>query len=356
MWRQWLGSLSQDMAVDLGTNHTRVYARERGIVFQEPSVVTINTRTGAVAALGRDARHMIDKTPPHLTTHRPIAKGVIADFEVAEQLLTVCLESAHQGTWMFLPRPRVIMTVPLEMTEVERKAAEDAALSAGAREVFLVEAPMAGALGARMPLMESVGNFVIDCGGGMTQMAVVSLGGVVTWKSIPIGGDELNRMIVQYARDVFGLLIGEQVAEEAKIRIGSAVNTLETARMPLRGRDALTGLPREVPVTDAHIREALAKSIRTMVDAAKSTLERTPPELVADVYERGIVLYGGGALLKGFDELLSKELQVPVRVAEDPMTCVVRGAGSLLDQQTLLSDIALPSTVATHRAWWRRFL
>jgi rod shape-determining protein MreB len=344
------------MAIDLGTVHTRVYAKDRGIVFQEPSVVTMNTRTGNVVALGRDARHMIDKTPPHLTTHRPITKGVIADFEVAEQLLTVCLESVHQGSWSLLPRPRVVMTVPLEMTEVERKAAEDAALSAGARDVFLVEAPMAGALGARMPVMESVGNFVIDFGGGMTQMAVVSLGGVVTWKSITTGGEELNRMIVQYARDVFGLLVGEQVAEEVKMRIGSAIASLETNRLPLRGRDALSGLPREVQVTDAHIREALAPSVRTMIDAAKSTIERTPPELVADVYERGIVLYGGGALLKGIDELLAKELQVPVRVAEDPTTCLVRGAGSLLDQQGLLADIALPSTVVGRQPWWRRSL
>ena len=344
MFAGLFGSLSKDLGIDLGTCNTLIYSPEKGIVIQEPSVVAVNTRTGQVLAVGRDARHMIDKTPPHIVTTRPLVKGVISDFEVTEKMLKYFIDLVHQETFTLLPRPRVVIGVPLEITEVERKAVEDAVLSAGAREVFLVEEPMAAAIGARLPVMESVGNLVVDIGGGTTDIAVVSLGGVVTSKMLTVAGDEFNRNIVTYARDQFGLLIGDQVAEDIKMKIGSAM-TLDTPRvMPMRGRDLLSGLPREVIVNDTQIREALSKSLRLLTDQVKATLERTPPELVADIYERGIVLCGGGALLAQLDTALAKDIQIPVRVADDPLTCVVRGAGALLDNAPLLKDLALPSS------------
>ncbi len=344
MFENLFGSFSKDLGIDLGTCNTLIYSPEKGIVIQEPSVVAINTRTGQILAVGRDARHMIDKTPPHIVTTRPLVKGVISDFEIAEKMLKYFFDLVHQETFTLLPRPRVVIGVPLEITEVERKAVEDAVLSAGAREVFLIEEPMAAALGARLPVMESVGNLLVDIGGGTTDIAVVSLGGVVTSKTLTVAGDELNRNIVQYAREQFGLLIGDKVAEDAKMKIGSAT-TLDAPRvMPLRGRDLVSGLPREIMVNDTQMREAMSKSLRILMDHVKATLERTPPELVADIYERGIVLSGGGALLTGLDTAMAKEIQIPVRVADDPLTCVVRGTGALLDNAALLKDLALPSS------------
>lgn len=343
MFKQWLGKLSKDLGIDLGTANTLVFSQEKGIVINEPSVVAINTRTGQILAVGRDARNMIDKTPAHIVTTRPLVKGVISDFEVTEKMLKYFIDAVHQETFTLVPRPRVVIGVPLEITEVERKAVEDAALSAGAREVFLVEEPMAAAIGARLPVMEAVGNMVVDIGGGTTEIAVVSLGGVVTWKALHVAGDEFNHNIVQYARDQFGLLVGNKIAEDVKMKIGSAASLDEPAVVPLRGRDLVSGLPREVAVNDYQIREALHRSVRTVIDHVKATLELTPPELVADIYERGILLCGGGALLRGLDQAMAKEIQIPVRIADDPMTCVVRGAGALLDAHALLKEIALPS-------------
>jgi rod shape-determining protein MreB and related proteins len=343
MFKQFLGKLSKDLGIDLGTANTLVFSQEKGIVINEPSVVAMNTRTGQILAVGRDAKNMIDKTPPHIITSRPLVKGVISDFEVTEKMLKYFIDAVHQETFTLVPRPRVVIGVPLEITEVERKAVEDAALSAGAREVFLVEEPMAAAIGARLPVMESVGNMVVDIGGGTTEIAVVSLGGVVTWKALFIAGDELNKNVVQYAREQFGLLIGDKVAEDIKIKIGSAAILDDSAVLPMRGRDLITGLPREVSVNDTQIREALQRSIRTIIEQVKATLEMTPPELVADIYERGIVLAGGGALLQGLDRAMAKEIQIPVRIADDPMTCVVRGAGALLETHDLLTELALPS-------------
>ena len=344
MFKRLFGKFSKDLGIDLGTANTLVYSQEKGLVVNEPSVVAMNTRTGQILAVGRDARNMIDKTPPHIVTTRPLVKGVISDFEVTEKMLKYFIDTVHQETFTIVPRPRVVIGVPLDITEVERKAVEDAVLSAGAREVFLVEEPMAAAIGARLPVMESVGNMIIDIGGGTTEIAVVSLGGVVTWKALHVAGDELNKNIVQYARDTFNLLIGDKVAEEIKMKIGSASPLSEPLFMPMRGRDIITGLPREISVNDTQIREALHRSVKHIIDSIKATLEITPPELVADIYERGLVLVGGGALLTNLDEAIAKEVQIPVRIADDPLTCVVRGTGALLDNPELLRDIALPST------------
>ncbi|HBR80340.1 MAG: Rod shape-determining protein mreB [Candidatus Uhrbacteria bacterium GW2011_GWE2_45_35] len=340
----FLGKFSKDVGIDLGTANTLVYVKDQGIVINEPSVVAINTRTDQILAVGRDARDMIGKTPPHLSVVRPLTKGVISDFEVTEKMLKYFIDQVHKESKSFIPRPRVVIGVPPEITEVERKAVEDAVFSAGAREVFLVEEPMLAAIGARLPVAESVGTLVVDIGGGTTDIAVISLAGVVTWKSLPIAGDELNKNIITYSRDVFNLLLGERQAELVKMRVGSAIPQDEPLSMEMRGRDLLSGLPKEIIVSDSQIREAIHRSVRTIVENVKATLEVTPPELVADIYERGIVMIGGGALLRGFDKLLSTETAIPVRVADDPLTCVVRGAGLLLENEELLRDVTLPSS------------
>lgn len=341
---RFLGQFSKDLAIDLGTANTLVFVKDKGIVINEPSVVAINTRTDQILAVGRDARDMLGKTPPHIQIIKPLTKGVISDFEVAEKMIKFFIDKVHRESRVVLPRPRVVIGVPPEITEVERKAVEDAVLSAGAREVSLVEEPMLAALGARLPVQDSVGTMVVDIGGGTTDIAVISLAGVVTWKSLPIAGEELNKNIMTYSRDVFNLLLGERNAELVKMRIGSAIQQEEPLEMEMRGRDLITGLPKEIIVNDGQIREAMYRSIRTIVDNVKATLEITPPELVADIYERGIIMTGGGALLRGFDKLLANEAAIPVRVADDPLTCVVRGAGALLENDILLKDVTLPSS------------
>lgn len=346
MLNRFLGQFSKDVAIDLGTSNTRVYVKERGIVMHEPSIVAVNTRTNQILAVGTAAKDMLGKTPPHILTTKPLMKGVISDFEVAEKMLKYFVDKIHEDAFTLVPRPRIVMTVPLEITEVERKAVEDAALSAGAREVFLVESPLAAAIGAGLPVEESIGSMVVDIGGGTTEIAVIALGGIVTWKSLVTAGDEMTKNITQYARDIFNLLIGERVAEDVKCRIGSTMDMGQTLTVDMRGRYLLTGLPRQVEVHDGQIREALYRSVQTIVDNIKATIEVTPPELVADIYERGLVLTGGGALLRGIERTLSRETDIPVRVAEDPLTAVVRGAGMLLDNEALLKDIALPTTAS----------
>jgi rod shape-determining protein MreB and related proteins len=343
MLNRLFGKFSKDLGVDLGTANTLVFVKEKGVVINEPSVVAINTRTDQIVAVGKDAKDMLGKTPPHITTSKPLSKGVISDFEVTEKMMKYFIDKVHQEAFNIVPRPRIVMGVPLETTEVERKAAEDAALSAGARAVHLVEEPMLAAIGARLPITDSIGSMVVDIGGGTTEIAVISLAGVVTWKSLPIAGDEMNKNIIQYAREKFNLLLGERVAEQVKIRIGSALELEEELEIQMRGRDLITGLPKEIIVNDTQIRDTLVRSIKTMIDNIKATLEVTPPELVADIYERGIILTGGGALLRGIDVAISQATEIPVRVAEDPLTCVVRGAGALLDNEELLSDVTLPS-------------
>lgn len=344
MFSNVFGKFSRDLGIDLGTSSTRVFVRDKGIVINEPSVVAINNRTNQILAVGKEAKNMVGKTPGYIVTSRPLVKGIISDFEVTEKMLRYFIDRVHQDGFTIVPRPRIVIGVPLEITEVERKAVEDAAVSAGAREVFLVESPMAASIGARLPIEDAVGNMVVDIGGGKTEIAVISLSGVVTWKSLPVAGEELNKNIVQYARDTFNLLLGEHAAEQIKAAIGSAKELEEPLEIEMRGRDLLSGLPKEIIVNDSQIREAIQRSVKVIVENIKATLEHTPPELVADIYERGIILTGGGALLKELDKVISEHAEIPVRIADDPLTCVVRGCGMLLESPELLKTIAVPSS------------
>jgi len=339
-----LGRFSKDMGIDLGTANTLVYVRDKGIVINEPSIVAVNTRSDQILAVGEDARHMVGKTPSHIVVTRPLVDGVISDFEVTERMLKHFIEKVHRETFAMLPRPRVVIGIPLGVTEVEIKAVEDATLSSGAREVYLIEEPMAAAIGARLPIAESTGNMIVDIGGGTTEIAVIALGGVVTWRALRTAGDEMNENIVQYAREHFNLLIGERTAEDVKIHIGRADDDREITEMPLRGRDLITGLPKEVTITSQQVREAISRTVRAIVENIKLTLEATPPELVADIYERGIMLTGGGALLRGLDAVIAHDVKIPVRIADDPLTCVVRGTGIVLEDLESLRDVLVVST------------
>lgn len=341
-----LRKLTKDIGIDLGTANTLIYVRDRGIVINEPSVVAVNTRTDQILAVGRDAQRMVGKTPAHIVATRPLVDGIISDFEVTEKMIRYFLDKVHRENYATLARPRVVIAIPTEVTEVERKAVEDVVRSAGARAVFIIEEPMAAAIGTRLAVQEPTANMIVNMGGGTTEIAVMSLGGIVTAKSLRLAGDELNRNIVQYAREQFNLMLGERVAEEIKMSIGSAAPLDEPLETTMRGRDLVSGLPREVVVSDAQIRQALARSIRTIVENVKLILEKTPPELVADIYERGIVLTGGGALLKNLDLAIAEATLIPVRIADDPLTCVVRGTGILLDNLELLEDVMIPSTRA----------
>jgi len=335
--------IGKDIGIDLGTASTRVYVPERGIVIHEPTVVAVNNKTNQILAVGAEAKQMLGKIPPHITVTRPLTHGIISDYEAAEKLLKYFLDKMQEEGGALMNRPRIIIGVPLAVTEVEIKAVEDAAIAAGARDVFIVQEPMAAAIGARMPIQDAIGNMIVDIGAGKTEVAVISLQGVVAWKSSKIAGDEINRNIIQYARDVFNLFVGESHAEQVKIKIGSAVELSETIQFPLRGRDVMSGLPKELMITDAHIREAIERSLQVIVDLIKTTLEMTPPELTADIHERGILLTGGGSLLRGISEMITQATEIPVRIADDPTTSVVRGAGILLDDQVLLKEITLPS-------------
>ena len=344
MFNKILGKFSKDLGIDLGTANTKIFVKDKGIVVNEPSVVSVNTKTGQIISIGEDAKKMLGKLPPHIVATKPIVDGIISDFEVAEKMLKYFIERIHQDTFTILPRPQVIIGIPLDITEVERKAVEDATISAGAREVFLIEKIMAAAIGARLPIEDAVGNIIVDIGEGTTEIAVIALSGVVNWRTVKIAGDEMNKNIVQYARDVFNLLVGEKIAEEVKIRVGSTIEQKEPLSIDMRGRDLITGLPRSVTISEGQVREALGRSVEQIIDAIKSTLEVTPPELLADIFERGMVLTGGGAMLRGIDHVISKATQIPVRIADDPMTCVVRGTGLLLEDFSLLKEIAIPST------------
>ena len=344
MFGSLFGRLSRDLGIDLGTANTLVYVKDKGIVINEPSVVAVNTRTDQIVAVGQEARKMLGKTPAHIVTSRPLVDGVISDFEVAEKMIKYFIDRVHQGGLTLSPRPRVVIGIPLDVTEVERKAVEDAALSAGAREVYLIEEPMAAALGARLPVREASGHMVIDIGGGTTEIAVISLGGVVVARSLRIAGDELTDAIVQYVREHFNLYIGERSGEEIKHKIGSVLPLDEPLELAIRGRDVLSGLPRETIINDSQVREAMQKIIKLMLENIRATIEATPPELVADIYERGILLAGGGSLIRGLDKIIARELQVPVQVVDDPLTAVVRGTGVVLDDLDATRDLLLPST------------
>jgi rod shape-determining protein MreB len=343
MFNKFFGKFSKDLGIDLGTSNTRLYVKDKGIVINEPSIVALNLKTNQILAVGEDAKKMSGKTPPYISVSRPIVNGIISDFEITEKMLKYFFEKVHQEGFTIVPRPRVVIGIPLNITEVERKAAEDAALSAGAREVFLIENVIAAAIGARLPIEDAVGSLIVDIGGGITEIAVISLNGVVTSKSLSVAGDELNKNIVQYAREVFNLLLGEKIAEDIKIKIGSASELKEPLEIEMRGRDLISGLPKEIIVNDDQIREAISRSVKQIVEGIKATLENTPPELVADIYERGLILTGGGALLKEIDKAITKVTEIPARIADDPLTSVVRGTGLLLEDFNLLKQIAVPS-------------
>ncbi len=320
---------SNDIGIDLGTANTLVYLKGHGIVINEPSVVVVNQKTGQIIAVGAEAKQMLGRTPGHVRAVRPIVDGVISDFEVTEEMLSYLIGKAEKMSKKFI-RPRVLVGVPTGITNVEIRAVEDAARSAGAREVHIIEEPMSAAVGIRLPVKDAVGSVVVDIGGGTTDVAVISLSGVVRSKNLKIAGDLLNTNIVNYMKDEFKLLIGERTAENVKIAIGSVIDT-EPMEAEVRGRDLVTGLPRQVIVTDSDIREAIMPSVLSLVDGIKEVLETTPPELLSDIMHRGLVLSGGGALLRGLDTLLSNTLKIPIYVAEDPLTAVARGTGVILD-------------------------
>lgn len=344
MFNKLLGKFSKDLAIDLGTTSTLVYTQDKGIVINEPSVVAVNTRTDEILAVGEEAKKMIGKTPAHIQAVKPLVDGVISDFEVTEKMLKYFIDKAHKESFTLVPRPRVVVGVPLDITEVERKAVEDAAKSAGAREVFLIEESMAAAIGTRLPVAEATATMVVDIGGGTTEISVISLGGAVTWKTMRLAGNELDNNIIQFVRDEFNILIGEQVAENIKLKIGSAALLKEPIEMEVRGRDLINGLPKQIIINDAQIREAMSRTIEKIVENIKTTLETTPPELVSDIYEHGITLTGGGSLLRGLDKEIAQATKIPVRAAEDPLTCVVRGAGILLSDLELLEKVVSPGT------------
>ncbi len=319
----------RELAVDLGTANTLVFARGEGVVVFEPSVVAINDETGAVQAVGAEARRMIGRTPATIRAIRPLRHGVIADFEVTEQMLRYFIRRVDGGR---LPFAQVVLCVPSGITKVEREAVEEATLAAGARRVYLVEEPMAAAIGAELPVAEAVGSMVVDIGGGTTEVAVLSLGGIVVWQSIKVGGYEMDEAIVRHTGSAHGLLIGQETAEEAKIAIGSAAAVADDAETAVAGRDRTTGLLRRVTLEASELRSALEGPVQKIIEAVKTTLETTPPELVADISDRGLVLAGGGSLLGGIDRRLAEETQLPVHIADDPLTCVVRGAGRTLEE------------------------
>lgn len=331
--------LSNDIGIDLGTANTLVYLKGYGIVVNEPSVVAVNQKTGRVVAVGTEAKNMLGRTPPHIIAVRPLVDGVISDFEVTEEMIAYLVKKAELYSKKVLG-PRVVVGVPSGVTNVEIRAVRDATRNAGAREVYIVEEPMAGAIGMRLPIHDPVGSMIIDIGGGTTDIAVISLGGIVRSRNLKVAGDKLNNDIISYIRTEFKILIGEKTAEAIKISVGNVLEK-EPMETKVRGRDLITGLPREVVITDSDIREAIAPSVDSLVEATKEVLETTPPEILADVMHRGINLVGGGALIKGLDELLSAQLRLPVYIAEDPLTAIARGTGIILEDIERFKDVLI---------------
>jgi rod shape-determining protein MreB len=316
----------KDIGIDLGTANSLVYVKGRGIVLNEPSLTAVNNKTNQILAIGEEAKKMVGRTPAHISIIRPLINGVISDFEITQEILRHFLKKINQKNRVF-NYCRVIIGIPTNLTEVERKSVEDAAISAGAAKAYLVEEPMAAALGARLPIDEPTASMIVDIGGGTTEVAVISMGGIVTSKSLKVAGDKLNEDIVKFIRDEFKLVIGEPTAEELKITIGSAISLDERLDLAVRGRDMATGLPREIVVKGGQIRVAISRSLRSIIEAIKETIENTPPELVGDVLRTGIHLCGGGSLLRGIDQLIEREIAVKAAVIDDALTCVVRGAG-----------------------------
>jgi rod shape-determining protein MreB and related proteins len=338
----------RDMAVDLGTANTLVYVRGRGIVLSEPSVVAIDERSGEVHAVGVEAKRMLGRTPGTISAIRPLKDGVIADFDVTEQMLRHFIQKVHQHRFA---HPRVVVCVPSGVTGVEKRAVEEATLSAGAREAHLIEEPMAAAIGAGLPVSEPTGNMIVDIGGGTTEVAVISLGGIVVSQSLRVGGDEMDEAIISHVKKEYKLLIGQQTAEEIKLEIGSAFDMREEFHAEVRGRDMLTGLPKTVVLSSEEVRHALEEPVSQIIDAIRSTLDKTPPELAADIMDRGIVLAGGGALLAGLDERLRHETQMPTHLAESPLTCVAVGSGRSLEVLEAMSRAAKARSRNGHRRY-----
>jgi rod shape-determining protein MreB and related proteins len=331
--------LTTDLAIDLGTANTCVFVPGRGIVLNEPSVVAFNTEHNRIEAVGTKAREMIGRTPQNMVAVRPLRDGVIADFDAAERMLSDFIRRSHRRTgWV---RPRVVIGVPAEITQVERRAVKDSTLRAKASEVYLIEEPVAAAIGAGLPITEPTGNMIVDIGGGTTDIAVISLAGLVYRKSVRVGGDEMDTAIIDHMKRQHGVLIGERTAEQIKIEIGSAAPLDAPREMEVRGRHLLEGLPKSVWVSDIEIREALKSTVEVIVQAVRGALERIPPELAADIYDRGVVITGGGSLLRNLDERLRNDTELPVQMAEDPLTSVVRGAGRMLSNLELLKKLAM---------------
>jgi rod shape-determining protein MreB len=328
-WNSLTGFGGRDMAVDLGTANTLVYVRGRGIVLSEPSVVAIDQRTGDVHAVGIEAKRMLGRTPGDIQAIRPLKDGVIADFDVTEQMLRHFIQKVHQNRWA---HPRVVVCVPSGVTGVEKRAVEEATYSAGARQAYLIEEPMAAAIGAGLPVSEPTGNMIVDIGGGTTEVAVISLGGIVVSQSIRVGGDELDEAIIEHVKREYKLMIGSQTAEEVKLEIGSAYELPEDVEAEIRGRDLVSGLPKTVVLSSTEVRQALEAPLTQIIDAVKQTLDKTPPELASDIMDRGIVLAGGGALLQRLPDRIRAETQMPVHLAESPLTCVAVGSGRSLEE------------------------
>ena len=331
---------SHDIGIDLGTANTIVYVRGKGIILNEPSVVAVNQKTGRVVAVGSQAKQMLGRTPAHIIAIRPLVDGVISDFEVTEEMIAYLVNQAQKDSKKMFG-PRVVVGVPSGITNVEIRAVRDATKNAGAREVHIVEEPMAAAIGMRLPVMEPVGNMVIDIGGGTSDIAVISLGGVVSSKNLRVAGDKLNTDIISYIRSEFKILIGEKTAEDIKIAIGAVVPTEAPLEAVIKGRDLITGLPREVVVTDSDVREAISQSIDTLIESTKEVLESTPPEILSDIMHRGVYLAGGGALINGLGSILEEYIKIPVHIADDPLTAVARGTGIILEDMETFKEVLI---------------
>lgn len=331
MLNKLFGVWSKDIGIDLGTANTLVYVRGKGIVINEPSIVALNQKTGKILAIGGEARRMVGRTPGYITVSRPLVSGVVSDFEVTEQMLKYFIDKVHKEGFSFVPRPRVVVGIPSGVTEVEKRAVEDATYNAGAREVYLVEEPMAAAIGARLPVHEAIPNVIVDMGGGTTEVAVISMGGLIASRSLRVAGDKLNEDIIRYLREERNLLIGEATGENLKMMLGSAFSMSEEVDGVVRGRDLVSGLPKEISINSEEVREAMHRSIRSIILAVKNTIEEIPPELTADLITKPIYLAGGGALLRGLDQAIARETKLTVQIVDDPLTAVARGCGMILE-------------------------
>jgi rod shape-determining protein MreB len=338
MFNFLLGLFSDDIGIDLGTANTLVYVKDRGIVLREPSVVAIQAGTNRVLAVGEEAKQMLGRTPGSIVAIRPMKAGVIADFEITEAMLRYFIRKIHNRRKMV--RPRIIIAVPSGITEVEKRAVKDSAIHAGAREVYLIEEPMASAIGVGLPVQEPAGNMIVDIGGGTTEVALISLAGIVFCRSVRVGGDEMDDHIVQYMRRVYNLMIGERTAEEIKISVGSAYPMEQEMTLDVKGRDQVAGLPKTLTITSEEIREALQEPVSAIIEAIRTTLERCPPELSADLVDRGMVLAGGGSLLRGLDKLIAEQTGLPVHRADDPLSAVAEGIGVVLNELNFLRKVA----------------